>query len=72
MGDITIGTCSCCSGRVTVPDNWLSTVPPVPTCKQCGAHPQQPHGAVVPMRSPEKEKMPKFREGVSWIGSAWV
>jgi len=70
MGDITVGTCSCCGGRVTVPDNWLSVIPPVPTCKQCGATPEQPHGAVIPMKAPEKD--PKLREGLSHIGLQWT
>ncbi len=45
----TIGTCSVCGGRVTVPDMWGGVVPPSPTCEQCGAVAAS-HGPVIPMR----------------------
>lgn len=45
---MTCGTCSLCGGRVTVPDHWLSVVPPTPTCEQCGAVAAE-HGPVIPM-----------------------
>lgn len=32
-----VGKCGLCGGRVTVPDFWLSVVPPVPSCERCGA-----------------------------------
>ena len=54
MGDINVGTCSECGGRVVVPDNWLSVEPPIPTCKRCGATAKQPHGPVIPMNPPDK------------------
>jgi hypothetical protein len=31
------GTCSLCRGRVTLPDVWFGTEPPVPTCEKCHA-----------------------------------
>lgn len=45
----TIGTCSRCGGRVSVPTIWHGVVPPIPTCESCGATKAQPHGPVVPM-----------------------
>lgn len=45
----TVGTCSLCGGRVTVPDVWMSIIPPTPTCEQCGAVAAE-HGPVIPMR----------------------
>lgn len=45
----TIGTCSICGGRVSVPMVWLGTVPPIPTCETCGATMKRPHGPVVEM-----------------------
>jgi len=32
-----VGRCSQCGGVVSVPTVFLSVVPPVPTCEQCGA-----------------------------------
>lgn len=56
MGDravtVTLGSCSLCGGRVTVPKNWMATVPPVPTCERCGARKKAPHGSVVEMERP--------------------
>lgn len=45
-----IGTCSECGGRVTVPQNWMGTRPPVPSCEDCHATMARPHGAVIPMQ----------------------
>lgn len=45
----TVGTCSLCGGRVSVPRNWMATTPPIPTCESCGATKKQPHGDVVEM-----------------------
>jgi hypothetical protein len=33
----TLGRCSICGGRVTVPTVWSASTPPVPTCEICGA-----------------------------------
>lgn len=46
---ITIGTCSICGGRVSIPNEWLSVTPPIPTCDGCGAKPVQPHGPIIQM-----------------------
>jgi NAD-dependent SIR2 family protein deacetylase len=48
--DRTIGTCSECGGRVTLPEAWMSTKPPIPSCEKCGATQAQPYGPVVKMR----------------------
>lgn len=50
----TVGTCSNCGGRVTLPTYFYSTVPPVPTCQGCGATQAQPHGPVIPMGPAKK------------------
>lgn len=49
----TVGTCSNCGGRVTVPEVWMGMNPPIPTCQSCGARKRQPHGPTVPMGPPE-------------------
>jgi len=49
MDNRTIGTCSICGGPVTVPFAWYSVVPPVPSCKRCGAIMKQPEMPVIPM-----------------------
>lgn len=45
--NLSVGTCSICGGRVTVPELWAATVPPIPACESCGATKKQPHGRVV-------------------------
>ena len=45
----TIGTCSICGGRVTVPHIWGGVTPPTPTCEQCGARAAS-HGPVIEMQ----------------------
>lgn len=63
--NITIGTCSLCGGRVTVPKVWASVVPAIPTCESCGATKKQPHGSVVEMERPMKaDPLP------SWLGGS--
>lgn len=49
MSAKTIGTCSNCGGRVTVPTEWLGIHPPVPSCQSCGAMKAEPYGPVVKM-----------------------
>lgn len=49
MSTTTIGTCSICGGRVSVPTIYFSVVPPTPTCENCGAT-ALPSGPVIPMR----------------------
>lgn len=36
--DRVLGKCSLCGGLVTLPEAWCATIPPVPTCTNCGAH----------------------------------
>ena len=52
--DNTHGTCSKCGGRVTTPQRWYGMMPPIPTCENCGATLQQPHGEVLPMEGGRK------------------
>jgi len=47
--DRTVGTCSECGGRVTLPDVWMAIIPPIPTCKSCGATQKQPYGPIIKM-----------------------
>ena len=54
--DKTIGTCSCCGGRVTVPEPWMAVIPPTPTCQSCGAT-KEDHGPVIQM-TPSSKKYP--------------
>jgi hypothetical protein len=49
--DQTVGTCSLCGGRVTVPFAWMGVIPPTPKCASCGAHAAS-HGPVIPMVAP--------------------
>lgn len=44
-----VGTCSICGGQVTVPQVWMGTVPPVPTCNKCYATAAPPELPVLPM-----------------------
>lgn len=48
MSEKTVGTCSICGGRVSVPFAWWGIYPPVPTCESCGAT-KRDHGPVVDM-----------------------
>lgn len=54
----TVGTCSECGGRVTLPDSYMSVIPPVPTCQKCGARKKQPFGAVIQMDPSTATKKP--------------
>lgn len=54
--DRTVGTCSLCKGRVTVPQNWLSVVPPIPTCESCSATAKQPYGGTIEMEKPSHKR----------------
>lgn len=47
--DSTVGTCSLCGGRVTVPSPWYGVIPPTPRCEGCGAEAAD-HGPVIQMR----------------------
>jgi len=46
MTCVTVGTCSLCGGAVRIPAVWMGTIPPSPTCSQCGA---VSHGPVIDM-----------------------
>ena len=48
--DITVGTCSLCGGRVTIPQSYMSTVPPIPTCQSCYATKAEPYGRIIHMK----------------------
>lgn len=62
MSEITIGTCSLCGGRVSIPAAWMATIPPTPTCQSCGAIGAS-HGPIVPMRP-----APRFDSTATWGG----
>lgn len=49
----TIGTCSICGGRVSVPQVWHGIIPPTPTCEACGAVAAETYGPVIPMQRPQ-------------------
>lgn len=49
---IRIGACSLCGGDVTIPQVYMSTRPPVPTCNSCGAV-KRPAGPVIDMVQPK-------------------
>jgi hypothetical protein len=50
----TVGTCGLCEGPVVLPVVWWGVVPPVPTCKNCGATAKQDYGPKLPMNPPPK------------------
>lgn len=52
--DTTVGTCSECGGRVTLPAAWMGMNPPIPTCQSCGAREKQPHGPVIEMEKSDR------------------
>jgi len=52
----TIGTCSICGGRVSVPTIWHGIIPPVPQCESCGATQRSPHGPIIDMVSVRQTK----------------
>jgi len=45
-----IGRCSLCGGTVVVPVAFMSTVPPQPRCRDCGAVGAEPALPVIPMK----------------------
>ena len=53
--DTTLGTCSVCGGRVTVPEAWYSTKPPIPRCESCGATVKQPYGPILQTENPTRK-----------------
>ncbi len=50
MSTTTVGSCSICGGRVSVPLVWWGVVPPIPQCDSCGAVEASPHGPVIQMQ----------------------
>lgn len=44
-----IGTCGLCGGPVRIPELWGGSVPPVPSCADCGAKKANAYGPVLPM-----------------------
>jgi len=58
---ITIGTCSECGGRVTIPRIWMSVIPAIPSCEHCGAIPAEPHGPIIKMK-PSSGNKSQWRE----------
>ncbi len=53
--EYTIGECSICGGRVTLPESWAGVNPPIPKCKTCGATKENSHGDVVEMEKPKRD-----------------
>lgn len=64
MSTQTLGTCSICGGRVTVPLVWWGIIPPEPTCQSCGAHAKD-HGPVIDM-TPSRTITTTGTEPVDW------
>ena len=54
--NVTIGTCSRCGGRVSIPSNWMATTPAIPKCEGCGASKANPHGPVIDMDPPKYDQ----------------
>lgn len=52
--DRVVGTCSLCGGAVVMPAIWFATVPPIPTCRNCGATKKKPYGPTVEMAGGRK------------------
>ena len=61
--DRTIGTCSWCGGRVTVPEHWMGMSPPIPTCENCGAKAKHPWGPAIEMEPPRQKPLAPEGEG---------
>jgi hypothetical protein len=53
MTNRVIGRCSICNSNVTVPELWMGTQPPVPTCSRCGATRADDDRPVIPMKKRE-------------------
>jgi len=49
-----VGTCGLCEAPVVLPIAWWGVIPPVPTCKNCGATERQDYGPTLPMNPPNK------------------
>ena len=53
---VILGRCSICSGNVTVPETWMGTQPPVPTCSSCGATRADNDRSIIPMAKREEPR----------------
>lgn len=65
--DCTVGTCSNCGGRVILPEIWMGVIPPVPTCRSCGATHKQPYGPVIEMERPDPDKAASSRVALATV-----
>lgn len=61
MNRKTIGKCSICGGRVTVPTTSLSVIPPRPQCEQCGAYASKTAGLPSVPMEPMRIRPAPFR-----------
>jgi hypothetical protein len=59
MNKTIIGTCSLCSGSVSVPAVWMGVIPPIPTCDSCGAVPKEKYGKTIEMEPQKPNKWVK-------------
>lgn len=64
----TVGTCGSCGGPVRTPELWGGTIPPTPTCAQCGAIAATPYGAVMMMKLPYDQIKPRVMDKASNTG----
>jgi len=62
MNKTILGTCAICGGPVTVPQAWLSVVPPVPCCDQCGARAKAHYGPAIEMTPVATPRVTNSRE----------
>ena len=63
----TIGSCSKCGGPVQLPMFWGGSIPPKPTCGDCGAVAKQAHGPVIPMERRRDDLRNKCVTGSGWL-----
>lgn len=56
-----IGTCGNCGGPVEVPHAWYATIPPTPTCRDCGATAKPSYGPTLPMDDAKAFKFPEIK-----------
>lgn len=58
MASRVIGVCSKCGGVVAVELVYMATVPPIPTCRNCGAKAKAPEGPVIEMEGGREMSKP--------------
>jgi hypothetical protein len=56
-----VGTCGSCGGCVSVPYVWNGLHPPKPQCLQCGKHPKESFGKIIPMEDSTNIPLPPPR-----------